>query len=730
MDDYREFEDLAFEAEPGTASAGEGEGLAPLPIRPFLAASGVYSTRRALLPERLPERIPFPLKPVPKGKAEEEDEVGIEEEEAAAAPEEESADFFFPFDREELRLDVDGRYPQMAASGTMVRGFGTRVNWVARLRAITRSRWRGAIWYQEGGRLPYTSIDIVARRSFFPHQRLLRVTFRGPGGIRRRRIYHFARRWFNSVDFEFDKVSNAEAVTEIDTTAHPNHPAILRHETLSIEDVFARAGFRVTSRRGSVPLSGAGSDLKWTNAEMHDAMQTYWSRFANRPQWALWVLFAREHVWGHGLGGIMFDDIGPNERQGTAIFSHSFIADPPPGDPAPDAWVKRMRFWTAVHELGHGFNLAHAWQKHLGTPWIPLVSDPEARSFMNYPYRVSGGERAFFADFAYRFSDPELLFMRHAPRRFVEMGNAAWFDRHGFENVDEEERNHDFALELVTDKAEPVFEFLEPVTLTLRLTNATNEAKLVPRGILSEQSQMTVVIKKEGAAARQWVPYARYFMTPQTLALEPGESIEESLFVAAGRNGWDLAEPGRYLLQVAIGIDGRTVLSNPLVLRVARPKSREQEVIAQDFFSDEVGRVMAFDGSRVLDSGNAALRKLVESFPDSAAAIHAEIALAMPELRVHRLIEAEKERLILKTVKPDLETAQKAIERCLFKAPALAAATLSHVDYAYYGETFSALLAEEGQDVLAKKVEKSMETAMTEVAKAIRMPAHVVRTAA
>ena len=49
---------------------------------------------------------------------------------------------------------------------------------------------------------------------------------------------------------------------------------------------------------------------------------------------------------------------------------------------------------------------------------------------MNYPYYVSGGQTAFFADFEYRFSDSELLFMRHAPASFVEMGNADWFDDH------------------------------------------------------------------------------------------------------------------------------------------------------------------------------------------------------------------------------------------------------------------------------------------------------------
>ena len=127
---------------------------------------------------------------------------------------------------------------------------------------------------------------------------------------------------------------------------------------------------------------------------MHDAMQIYWSHFANVPQWRLWVLFASLHDRGASLGGIMFDDIGPNHRQGTSLFNDSFIKNAPNGDPNPAAWVQRMKFWTACHEMGHAFNLAHSWQKALGTPWIPLANENEARSFMNYPYNVAGGQAA------------------------------------------------------------------------------------------------------------------------------------------------------------------------------------------------------------------------------------------------------------------------------------------------------------------------------------------------
>ena len=149
------------------------------------------------------------------------------------------------------------------------------------------------------------------------------------------------------------------------------------------------------------PSTGTGPDTLWTDGEMHDTMQTYWSRFANSAQWSVWTFFAWQHapvpdegITPEGLGGTMFDDIGPNHRQGAAIFNGSFIKDAPAGDPAPAAYVNRMRFFAALHEMGHTFNLAHSWQKHVGNSWIPLNNQPEVRSIIKYPQKVVGGNQA------------------------------------------------------------------------------------------------------------------------------------------------------------------------------------------------------------------------------------------------------------------------------------------------------------------------------------------------
>ena len=78
---------------------------------------------------------------------------------------------------------------------------------------------------------------------------------------------------------------------------------------------------------------------------------------------------------------------------------------------------------------------------------------------MNYPYNVAGGQTSFFPDFEYRFSDPELLFMRHAPYRFVQQGNALWFDHHGFQRQRPPSRRPPRAAR---ESAQARLEFLEP----------------------------------------------------------------------------------------------------------------------------------------------------------------------------------------------------------------------------------------------------------------------------
>jgi hypothetical protein len=612
-----------------------------------------------------------------------------------------------PFGRSELRLDVDGIFPLQVASGSEFAGLAQRVDWMARpLTAESGPEgvaWVGPISYTNGDTFLFQYSSVRVERN----GQLMRLTLRG-GGPDLVRDYKLASAGFRRVEFEFDAVEGVTPVTSIHTHDHPDRPGSLPDEELSVETIYRRAGFDVRMSGGdsAVPLSLAGADERWSNAEMHDAMQAHWSRFANKPQWSFWTLFAALHEDGPSLGGIMFDDIGPNERQGTSLFLKSFIADAPTGDAAAEAWVRRMAFWTAVHEMGHAFNLAHAWQKDLSSgplhPWMPMASGYDQLTFMNYPYLYRTGSFSdantitFFREFDFRFTDEELLFLRHAPERFVEMGNAAWFDNHGFAQA-EVSPAPQFRLAARVNRAPASFDYLEPVVVELKLTNLTDQPCLVPDMLLRLSELLTVVVKRGNEQARRWQPHAHQCWRIRNVVLEGGDSLYESLFLSAGHGGWLISEPGLYRIHACIRLNGEDVVSEPLTIRVAPPRSYDEECVAQDLFTEDVGRALAFDGSQVLTSANNALREVAQRFPRSRAAIHAQVALGMPRARPYKLYEppgqarggGDRRPLGRIQVLPTEEESVRTLATALgtnSEAAKNAAQALGHIDYRYYAE--------------------------------------------
>ncbi|MET4639221.1 hypothetical protein [Mycetocola sp. 2940] len=630
------------------------------------------------------------------------------------------------FRSEDLRLDVDGNFAQMTASGTAYSRLTARNHWIASLTA-TSTGWSGDIWYKDNApSFPYTRVTIrVVRPSFWRRPTAAIVRFSGAGAPFTR-VYAWTSARFRSVEFEYDTTPDANQVISVDTHDHPNRPAGIRDEVLTIDTVYRRAGFDVRNSggSGSVPVSGAGANGTWSDAEMHDAMQTYWSRFSNAPKWSMWVFSAALHDMGESLGGIMFDDIGPNHRQGTAIFTEAFISVAPSADPAPAAWVRRMRFWTTAHEMGHAFNLAHSWQKSLGTAWIPLVDEPEARSFMNYPYAVSGGEAAFFATFDYRFSNAELLFLRHAPARFVQMGNANWFDNHGFESPDAALQAAEYRLEVRANRERAEFEFLEPVVLEVKLTNEGRDPKIVDSTTL-DSAGLVVIIKPDGKPARQWIPYATACVEPRAEVLEPGLSSYESLPLFAGLNGWDVAEPGVYDVHVAAAVDGAIVFSTPLRLRIAAPQNAEEERLAGEFFTEDVGRALTFSGTVALVDANETLRKTVDRLPSSAAAVHAAVALAQPLARDFKSLTIPETdvpmtsvadadgSVALRRAKPDQALSVMSTATSASSVDA-AAETLGHIGFRREVEQFAVALSDAGDSAGAASLQTDLAKVLSD----------------
>jgi len=548
-----------------------------------------------------------------------------------------------------VRVDVDRFYPQNRISIEVSRLFPrSTAHAVAEVTndvcsARNRRSITANITYRDGDSalIPGSTVTFSARRTSGIGYQTYLLTLSGGGIVPLNYTLSFESIYFDKVEFEVDTVDNAGTViTSYGTGSHPTRPTALPSETLSLATIYQRAGFDATISPGGgvIPISGAGTNGTWSDTEMHNAMVTYWSRFANAPQWAMWVLYAARHDTGRSLGGIMFDDIGPNHRQGTAIFTDSFIQDVPAGDANPAAWRNRMQFWTAIHEMGHGFNLAHSWQKALGTPWIPLANEPEARSFMNYPFLVAGGQGSFFSDFQFRFSDSELVFMRHAPRRFVQMGNSNWFENHGFEQPDSLLGTGNWQLAIRPNRAENSYRFLEPVTMELKLSNTSSGPALIDGDMLSDGRHITIFIQREGGVLRQLRPMITRCHKTHTDRIDPGKAIYGAHMISTSTDGWLIDEPGFYKVQAAIQLGDEIIVSNVLRLHVTPPVSTEEGKIAGDYFSEDVGRVLAFAGAPELTHAEDVLRRLIGTCGDNPASVHAQVALSNPRLRDFKLL--------------------------------------------------------------------------------------------
>lgn len=212
----------------------------PFPPFPWFPVSGLYEWRRRfpIVTRPLPN---IPINPVPTrtpGGMEGPEE--LEGMETTAQASESEARIPWWFRREELRLDVDGRYPQMTASGTIYHFLSSRTHWIAGLTKTAANTWSGTIWYKDGTvtNFPYTQVQIQINNSVFPGQRSAQVVFSGGGSSTLTRNFKFKSPYFHTVEFEFDSVTGVTPTTSINTCDHPNRPATLPCENLSIETAF------------------------------------------------------------------------------------------------------------------------------------------------------------------------------------------------------------------------------------------------------------------------------------------------------------------------------------------------------------------------------------------------------------------------------------------------------------------------------------------------------------
>lgn len=585
-----------------------------------------------------------------------------------------------------LRVDIDPRSAHSPVMNRISGDFyqvstlkwgGRRFTWTTYQRSwivdnptVTWSqcevRITGRVRYWKGVKLR-TTVTVVIPWGTLTMAGPATVTFRTPGTSDQVFSCPRSSHAFRDLQLEVDvcaSVNNEPVLPSYDTHAHNTRPAGLIQRVMTVPSAYDEAGVRVTvTPERTIIDDSAARFTTWTDAELHDAMETHFSQYATGgawPKWHMWGILCGSYV-SSSVAGIMFDysNTGrPPERQGFAIFrNHHWFNSVPAGAPANQAQAAALRLYlyTWVHEAGHAFNFVHSWNK----------DRPNSLSWMNYPQYVTN----FWNDFMLRFDDEELIHLRHGDRDSVIPGGDAWSTGLHLESdstTSLSPSEGESPLEVLV-RSPGYFEFMQPVEVEVRLRNLTGFPLEVASVLRPEHGTISAVIRNPHGHIHEYHPLHCKVGPVQMVTLLPhgsGEAgsdrISEIVPLTFGKEGFLFDEPGSYEIRVSYHApEGVTVHSPVHTFRVGRPVTVEQDRFAGEAFRRDVGMALYLDGSGSpwLSGAMDVLREMAQRFKDSMVGVQASMAVAKGEARPHFRFDDALNPVLEEAHAPDPEAA-------------------------------------------------------------------------
>jgi hypothetical protein len=553
-----------------------------------------------------------------------------------------------------LRVDVDGSRPMNRLSGDLFVTSGTTTSYawsfIVDSPTVTQTANMvtidGVSLFEDGdsGRvqvtIPHTSVSsppAAATIQFFTITGTPTVSWVCP----------FVSSYFRTVQWEEDSVVGTVPFVSYNTGTLPQPPGSPSRE-LTVSKAYAEAGIEMQTAGLSnlVDASVAGTDAKWSDAELHAAMVNNFSLWEDVPQWKVYTLVASSHVGG--ARGIMYDYSGDFQRQGCAVFYDAIQGT--------DAANQRAQLRTYLHELGHCFNLLHSWDKNLANPPAPLGPNGGLGdlSWMNYAWRYQpsppapGGEAAYWANFAFRFTDSELRHLRHAFYRNIVMGGddfsvgAAEIDPRLF--ADRTEDNSGLKLEL---RSQDTLALGEPLVTELKLSTTDLRGKRVHSHLHPDAGMVQIAIRQPSGRTVLYRPMMQHCVDEARTVVLTSErpAIYDSSYIGYGKDRFYFDQPGAYQLRaIYIAPDGSRVVSPTLDLRVRSPYTADDEEVADLFIGDEQGQLLKLLGSdsEALKHGNEAFDLVLDKHPEHPLAVYARLVKGINAERDFKRLSVDK----------------------------------------------------------------------------------------
>ncbi|QIO54610.1 hypothetical protein HA461_25825 (plasmid) [Rhizobium leguminosarum bv. trifolii] len=522
-----------------------------------------------------------------------------------------------------------------------------------------------------------TTVSVQIEWNVAQQAKLAAVTFTDSDGLQRGYTCRKTADVFRALEMEIDvcqSVSNGLLLPLYHSHGHPDRPADLPERALTIERAYHEAGVAVSIDPSHTVIDDTAAAFQsWTPAELHDAMETHFSRFGGTwPSWAMWGLMAGAFE-RPTVGGIMFDAAAAlggagqaPERQGFAVFrKHSWFQDLVEGEPQTQeqAWAARHFLYTWVHEAGHAFNHLHSWDK----------GRPDSLSWMNYDWRYDqrNGADTFWKRFPFRFDDDELIHIRHGNRASVIMGGDPWSSGSHMDapNLSMAQLEGSQPVEFII-RSKRYFEFMDSVIIELRLRNLLAEGQIrIDQQLAPEFGAVVIYIQKPDGRVLKYEPVMCALATPELSTLAPlvkdkegPDRYSREVFISYGANGFYFDQPGDYKIRAIYqGLGDVLIPSNRHTIRIGVPIDNELDRLAQDYFSDAVGLTLYLQGSRslYLESSFAFLRDLADRRKGTMLAANIGIALAHGAAKPFHRIEQEsgQKNKLKQTIAPNPELA-------------------------------------------------------------------------
>jgi hypothetical protein len=579
--------------------------------------------------------------------------------------------------RLELRVDVDGSQPMnrlsgdiLPASGGTTAYFGSfivnspTVTWTASM--VTIEGWGEFTWNTFAPRVKVTipRVDIA-----FPpiHFAATVQWFKTSGELDRTYTCPFVSSYFRAVQWEQDSVFGAiPFVSPYNTGSLPQPPDSPARE-LTTSKAYAEAGIEMTVAGdiNKVDTSEAGTDAKWDDSELHAAMVNNFSLFADIPQWMAYLLVASSHV--DGWRGIMFDSSGAFERQGCAVFYDEIKGN--------DFASQRAKLRTYVHELGHCFNLLHSWEKDLADPPAPLGPNGGLGdlSWMNYTWKYQppppefGGEAAYWANFPFRFTNNEIIHLRHAFYRNIIPGGNAFGTGAGEVDpelfADRTEDNSGLKLEL---RSKDMLALGEPAVVEIKLSMTDLRGKRVHSYLHPDATMVQIAIRKPSGRTMLYRPLIVHCVDEASTVVLNSErpAIYDSAYIGYGKDGFSFDQPGAYQLRaIYMAPDGSRVVSPTLTLRVRSPYTAADEEVGELFMGHEQGQLLYLLGSdsEALKHGNEALDLVLDKHSEHPLAVYARLVKGINAERDFKMLTVDKGDKVVKVRQADPDRSVKLL---------------------------------------------------------------------